>query len=96
MIADTIIRAGEATPADIIIHVPPDYSLAFPKGEQETTIFLFTTETQAQSKADSTDIVVTRTFADTAPPAPAPISESKMYRWSGSEWVSVGTIVVFN
>jgi hypothetical protein len=95
MIADTVIRASEANPKDIVLYVPPNGSLAFPPGIQETTIFLFATEAQAQSKADSTDIVVTRTFADIAPPAPAPVSESKMFRWTGTEWVTVGTIVVF-
>jgi hypothetical protein len=95
MIADTIIRAGETIPEDIVLYVPPDCSLAFPKEAQETTIFLWASETQAQSGADATDIVVTRIFASIAAPAP-PVVESKMKRWAGTEWVSVGTLIVYN
>jgi hypothetical protein len=95
MIADTIIREGEVAPKDIVLYAPPDWSLAFPKGSQETTIFLWATETQAQSGADATDIVVTRTFANIAPPAAPPVEESKLKRWTGTEWVSIGTIIIF-
>jgi hypothetical protein len=70
MIADTIIRAGEIVDSDIVAYVPPNWSLAFPKGEQETTIYLWATETQAQAGADATDIVVTRTLPGIAPPIP--------------------------
>lgn len=40
MIADTIIRAGEGTPTNIVLYVPPDASLAFPPVGQNTTIYL--------------------------------------------------------
>jgi hypothetical protein len=145
MIADTIIRQGEANPPDVVLYVPPDWSLAFPKGEQETTIFLWASETQAQAGADITDIVVTRILPGVAAPAPGvypakghvrspdaygptgteyigtdilPVpadvkldigygedgtefigllsgGDSKLYRWTGTEWISVGTIVSF-
>ena len=62
MIADTIIMEGEAIPENIILYVPPTASLAFPKGEQETTVMLWANEAQAQAGADETDIVVIRTF----------------------------------
>lgn len=70
MIADTVIRAGEATPADIVLYVPLDASLAFPRGTQETTVILWATETQAQAGADETDIVVTRILPGAAVSAP--------------------------
>jgi len=70
MIANTTIREGEVNPTDIVVYTPPDWLLAFPQREQETTIFLWATETQAQAGADETDIVVTRTLPGIAPPAP--------------------------
>ena len=145
MIADTTIRAGEVVPQDIVLYAPPDSSLAFPPLPQETTIFLWATEIQAQIGADNTDIVVTRILPGAAAPAegvfpaeghvrasdaygptgveyigreivpvPADVKlgigygedgteftgilvggSSKMKRWTGTEWVTVGTIVVF-
>jgi hypothetical protein len=144
MIADTIIREGEVIPKDIVLYVPPDSSLAYPRGEQETTVILWNTETQAQAGADETDIVVTRILPGIAVasgiypieghvratdvygpmgieytgkeiiPIPADVKlnvgygedgtefigllsggESKLKRWSGTEWVSVGTIIVY-
>jgi hypothetical protein len=92
MIADTIIRAGEVTPADVVLYIAPDYSLAFPAIAQETTIILWATEGQAQAGADETDIVVTRILPGVAIIAP----ESKLKRWTGTEWVTVGTLVVYN
>jgi hypothetical protein len=94
MIADTTIRAGEVIPSDIVLYVPPDWSLAFPRGEQETTVILWANETQAQSGADNTDIVVTRTLPGISVSAPA--IDSKLKRWTGTEWVAVGTLVVYN
>ena len=93
MIADTIIREGETIAKDIVLYVPPDWSLAFPKAAQETTIFLWASETQAQAGADNTDIVVTRILPGTGISAPA--IESKLKRWTGTEWVSVGTMIVY-
>jgi hypothetical protein len=93
MIADTIIRAGEVNPLDIIIYAPPDYLLAFPPLPQETTIILWATEGQAQAGADETDIVVTRGLPVIS--APVFVGDSKLKRWTGTEWVTVGTIVVF-
>lgn len=68
MIADTIIREGEATPEDIVLYVPPDASLASPRDEQETTIYLWANEIQAQAGADATDIVVTRVLPGVGAP----------------------------
>jgi hypothetical protein len=94
MIADTVIRQGETIPGDIVLYIPPDWSLAFPKGEQETTVFLWATETQAQAGADATDIVVTRTFPGVGAAPAAPTIESALKRWTGTAWVSVRTIIV--
>lgn len=41
MIADTIIREGEAIPQDIVLHVPPYASLAFLRAVQDTTVWLW-------------------------------------------------------
>lgn len=71
MIADTIIRTGEVDPKDIVLYSPPEWSLAFPKGVQETTVIL-------------------------GGSLSAPVIDSKMKRWTGTEWVQVGTLVVFN
>lgn len=71
MIADTIIRAGETNAKDIVLYAPPDWSLAFPKGEQETTITLGS-------------FVVMGAAID-----------SKLKRWTGTEWIQVGTLIVF-
>lgn len=73
MIANTVIRAGEANPKDIVLYEPEQWSLAFPLPAQITDITL------------GTSIVMG-----------SPAVDSKLFRWSGTEWVTVGTIVVFN
>jgi hypothetical protein len=74
MIADTIIRTGETNPKDIVLYVPPDSSLAYPRAAQDTTVYLWASSTEFQSGS---------------------AVESKLKRWTGTEWVTVGTIVVF-
>lgn len=59
MLADTTVRTGEATPEDVILWEPSAASLAFPRADQETTIWLWANETEALAGADSTDIVIT-------------------------------------
>jgi hypothetical protein len=93
MIADTVIRQGEAIPKDIVLYAPPDWSLAYPRGDQETTVILWDTEIQAQAGADETDIVVTRILPGIVSPI---LVESKMKRWTGTEWKKIGTIIVYN
>ena len=40
MLVDTVIRAGEANPNDVVLYIQPDASLAFPKTLQMGTIWL--------------------------------------------------------
>lgn len=40
MLVDTVIRAGEANPNDVVLYIQPDASLAFPKTLQMGMIWL--------------------------------------------------------
>lgn len=97
MYADTTIRTGEMTPADVVLYEPSAAILAFPPATQETTVYLWANATEALAGADATDIIVTKGIP--APEIPTPTYPSSghvrspdLYGPTGLEYTGTETL----